>query len=79
MLACGNHAAHEHGDNDMSDKLTAALTNLERARASALDAALGERAYRLCVLLDAEGRIQKSIDRARKMIAPKAAKKAKRS
>jgi hypothetical protein len=58
----------------MSDKLNAALTNLERARASALDAALGERAYRLCVLLDAEGRIQKSIERARKMIAPRETK-----
>ena len=58
----------------MSDKLNAALTNLEKARTSALEAAISERAYRLCVMLDADGRIQKSIDRARKMIVPKVKK-----
>ncbi len=60
----------------MSDKLNAALVNLEKARAAALDVAIAERAYRMCVVLDPEGRIQKSIDRARKMIAPKKSKKA---
>jgi hypothetical protein len=61
----------------MSDKLSAALTNLEKARTTALDAAIAERAYRLCVVLDSDGRIQRSINRARKMIAPKT-KKAKK-
>jgi hypothetical protein len=61
----------------MSDtKVNAALANLEKARTSALEAAIADRAYRVCVLLDNDGRIQKSIDRARKMLAPKAAKKA---
>jgi hypothetical protein len=56
----------------MSDKLNAALTNLEKARNAALDAAISERAYRLCVLLDANGNVQRSIDRARRMVEAKA-------
>jgi hypothetical protein len=68
------------GENGMSDKLNAALTNLEKARTTALEVAIAERAYRLCVVLDADGRIQRSIDRARRMVAPKdKVKKAKRA
>lgn len=63
----------------MSDKLNAALVNLEKARTSALEAAIAERAYRLCAVLDTDGRIQKGIDRARRMLAPKAKKATKRA
>ncbi len=61
----------------MSDKLTAALVNLEKARVAALDAALADRAYRLCAVLDADGHVQKGIDRAHRLLGPKpkAAKK----
>jgi hypothetical protein len=52
----------------MSDKLTVALVNLEKARTAALDAAIADRAYRLCVVLDADGHVQKGIDRARRML-----------
>ena len=55
----------------MSNKLNIALANLEQARTTALEAAIADRAYRLCVILDADGRIQRSIDHARRMIAPK--------
>ena len=52
----------------MSDKLNAALVNLEKARNAALEAAIADRAYRLCVVLDADGHVQKGIDRARRML-----------
>ncbi len=55
----------------MSDKLTAALVNLEKARTVALEAAIADRAYRLCVVLDADGHVQKGIDRARRMLTGK--------
>jgi len=58
----------------MSDKLNAALSNLEKARTAALDAAIGDRAYRLCVVLDADGNIQRGIDKARRMLAGKPSK-----
>ena len=61
----------------MSDKLNAALVTLEKARTSALEIAIAERAYRMCAVLDNDGRIQRSIDRARRLIAP--LKKAKRA
>ena len=48
----------------MSDKLTAALVNLEKARNAALEAAIAERAYRLCVVLDGDGSVQRGINRA---------------
>ena len=59
-------------------KLQVSLTALEKARTAALEAAIADRAYRLCVLLDADGHVQRGIDKARKMLAgkePKAAKK----
>lgn len=59
----------------MSDKLNVALTNLEKARTTALETAIAEREYRLCVVLDADGRIQRSIDRARRMLAGKTSPK----
>jgi hypothetical protein len=62
----------------MSDKLITALSNLEKARATALEAAIAERAYRLCAVLDIDGRIQRGIERARRMVAPKE-KKSKRT
>lgn len=61
----------------MSDKLNAALTQLEKARTTALEAAIAERAYRVCVVLDADGHIQRGINRARRMLAPKKSKKSK--
>jgi hypothetical protein len=59
----------------MSEKLSSALTNLEKARETALAAAIGDRAYRLCVVLDADGQVQKAINRARRMLAPRVEKK----
>ena len=61
----------------MSEKLNAALTNLEKARTTALEAAIADRQYRLCVVLDTDGRIQRSIDRARRMLAGKVSAKKK--
>jgi hypothetical protein len=55
----------------MSDKLTVALVNLEKARTAALEAAIADRAYRLCVVLDADGHVQRGIDRARRMLNSK--------
>ena len=59
----------------MPDTLTAALTTLDKARTSARSA-IADRAYRVCVLLDNDGRVQAAIDHARKMIVPKGAKRA---
>ena len=59
-----------------NDKLTAALTQLEKARTTALEAAIADRAFRVCAVLDESGHIQRGINRARKMLAPKT-KKAK--
>jgi hypothetical protein len=56
----------------MSDKLNAALTNLEKARTAALETAIAERAYRLCAILDTDGNVQRGIDRARRMLNGKA-------
>jgi hypothetical protein len=66
-MTLGN-GAHIVKEIVMSDKLTVALVNLEKARAAALDAAIADRAYRLCVVLDATGHVQKGIDRARRML-----------
>jgi hypothetical protein len=70
---CNVHDARER-NNDMSDKLNAALTSLEKARTTALEAAIADRAYRLCVVLDADGPIQRGVDRARRMLTGKATK-----
>ena len=62
----------------MSDKLNVALAALEKARVAALEAAIGDRSYRLCVVLDEHGNVQRGIDRARRMLngkTPKATKK----
>lgn len=48
-------------------KVNEALTNLEKARVTALEAAISDRAYRLCAALDAEGSVQRGIDRAKKL------------
>lgn len=61
----------------MSDKLTGALVNLEKARTAALDAAIADRAYRLCVVLDADGHVQRGIDRARRMLNGKGSSSAR--
>ena len=61
----------------MNEKLNAALTQLEKARTTALEAAIADRAFRVCAVLDESGHIQRGINRARKMLAPKAPKKAK--
>ena len=58
----------------MSDNVNAALTNLEKARTTALEVAIAERAYRLCVVLDADGNVQRGIDRARRMLTGKTKK-----
>lgn len=60
-----------------NDKLNAALTQLEKARTNALEAAIAERAFRVCAVLDESGHIQRGINRARRILAPKAAKKSK--
>lgn len=52
----------------MSDKLTQALTQLEKARTTALEIAIAEARYRLCPVLDGEGQIQKGINRARRLL-----------
>jgi hypothetical protein len=52
----------------MSDKLVVALDQLEKARTAALEAAIGDRQYRLCAALDADGGVQRGIDRARKLL-----------
>jgi len=52
----------------MSDKVNAALVDLEKARTKALDVAVAERAYRLCALLDQDGPAQRTIDRARRLL-----------
>ena len=62
----------------MSDKLNAALTNLEKARTTALETAIAERAYRLCAVLDTDGHVQKGIDRARRMLTPASPRKGKK-
>jgi hypothetical protein len=62
---------------DMSDKLNAALANLEKARNTALETAVAERAYRLCAVLDGEGHVQRAIDRAKRMLNGKPKKDAK--
>ena len=51
----------------MAEKLSAALTQLEKSRAAALEAALGERAYRTLALFDADGPIQRAVNKARRM------------
>lgn len=56
-------------------KLAAALTALEKARMAALEAAIADRAYRACIVLDENGMIQRGVNRARKMTTPKASKK----
>ncbi len=61
----------------MSDKLNAALTTLDEARANAMKAALADKLYRACAVLDEAGPLQRSINRARKLIAPKAKKASK--
>lgn len=63
---------------DMSDKLNAALTTLEKARNAALETAIAERAYRLCAVLDTDGHVQRGIDRARRMMNGKPEAKAKK-
>jgi hypothetical protein len=55
----------------MSDKLTVALTNLEKARNAALEAAIADRAYRMCVLLDGDGPVQRAVEKARRLVAPR--------
>jgi hypothetical protein len=55
----------------MSDKLTAALTNLEKARTTALDTAIAEKQYRACAILDSTGQIQRGIDRAQRLLMPR--------
>lgn len=62
----------------MSDKLNAALVNLEKARNAALEAAIADRAYRLCAVLDMDGHVQRGIDRARRLLTGKEAKVAKK-
>ena len=52
----------------MSDKLHAALVNLEKARTTALETAIADRAYRLCAVLDTDGQVQKGINRAHQML-----------
>jgi hypothetical protein len=52
----------------MSDKLHAALVNLEKARTTALEVAIAERAYRVCAVLDADGHVQRGINRAHRML-----------
>jgi hypothetical protein len=61
----------------MSEKLNAALANLEMARATALETAIADRAYRLCVVLDGDGPIQRGVNRARKMLVGKTPKELK--
>jgi hypothetical protein len=58
----------------MSEKLTNALAQIDKARAAALDAAIGERAYRLAAVLDADGQISKGINRAHRMLNGKPTK-----
>lgn len=60
-----------------NDKLNAALTQLEKARTNALEAAIADRAYRVCVVLDENGMIQRGVNRGRKLTTPKASKKSK--
>jgi hypothetical protein len=55
-------------ENDMSEKLTVALTNLEKARAAVLDAALAERAYRTLALFDLDGPVQRAVNRAKRLM-----------
>jgi hypothetical protein len=62
----------------MSEKLTAAFVNLEKARTAALDTAIAERAYRLCAVLDTDGPVQRGIDRARRMTTGKVPKPTKK-
>ena len=62
----------------MSEKLNVALTNLEKARTTALESAIAERAYRLCAVLDADGHVQRAIDRARRTMNGKAKPAAKK-
>lgn len=52
----------------MSDKLNAALSNVEKARNAALETAITERAYRLCAVLDADGPVQRGVNRARRIL-----------
>jgi hypothetical protein len=60
---------------EMSEsKLNVALTALEKARTAAMEAAIAERQYRLCSVLDENGNVQRGIDKARRMLAPKAEK-----
>lgn len=63
----------------MSEKLSAALNQLEKSRAAALEAALGDRAYRTLALFDADGPIQRAVNKARRMTgdAPAASKSKK--
>ena len=52
----------------MESKLFVALTALEKARTAALEAAIAEKSYRVCAVLDSTGQIQKGLDRAHRML-----------
>jgi hypothetical protein len=61
----------------MSDKLNAALVAVEKARVAALEAAIADRSYRACIVLDENGMIQRGVNRARKLTTPKTKKASK--
>jgi hypothetical protein len=49
-------------------ELAKALDELETARKTALDAAVAAGKYRCCSWLDAEGQVQRAINKARRVI-----------
>jgi hypothetical protein len=49
-------------------KLQSALGNLEKARVAALEAAVADGIYRACGALDAEGPVQRGVNKARKAL-----------
>ena len=54
--------------------LSDALVALEKARDTALQAAIAEGLYRACSSLDQDGPVQRAVERARKLVAGKAKK-----
>lgn len=52
----------------MTERLSTALVNLEKARDAALQAALADRAYRTLSLFDGDGPIQRAVNKAKRII-----------
>ncbi len=56
-------------------RLQSALGNLEKARVTALEAAVADGVYRACSALDTDGPVQRGVNKARKALEGKAAPK----